>query len=621
MVLDDVNGDAALQAAFSEALVFSATEASIDAGGTHALVVPMDSKNGGFISYDYSEAGGEGVTFSIDAGQSRDRRLLEELQPRSSDRLHVAGGDADTCVLTWANTETWLAPVTLSYTVRVVSMAVVRGRLERRLLAVAVQGPAEAVPACLAAGNIGVDCSDATTGHTPLMLAALHGRADTLGALIRAGASVAATERHGNTSLHLAALAGARAPVIRALLEGGAAVNARNAEGATPLLMASFRRAPPPASSASSSPSAAAALADGSRAGEKGDGDETVSSLLAARADARAVDMRGNTALHYAASTGRAALLRTLLAAGAPAAHRNGRGEGALSAAASSGDPSAVGVLLKAGAIARPAPPPLAGGDADAAAGEEEDEAAAAVHAMSEEADGAEMVRALSMVLAVPHTGASSHGEVSGEASGEEGGEVGGQPRHEAPSRGRAGGEGTGRASFGARCQVLCQLLVSPSMPSAAAVSALRSAAQLPMLAQSLRLSCRDGLELAALRLLDAGAPTHWDGGWEQSGGREGGAIASHDGSAAGAGSGGTSGAGEDSAIDGGIGSDDGIGAGGPLSLAAGGGHGALVSLLLRRAALVHTAEHPMPSAMEMRNALTVAGSRGDAATTQVQRR
>ena len=63
--------------------------------------------------------------------------------------------------------------------------------------------------------------------------AALAGQHASIPALLSAGATVAACDRHGNTAVHLAALSGAGGEkMVRALVLGGADVNARNAEGA-----------------------------------------------------------------------------------------------------------------------------------------------------------------------------------------------------------------------------------------------------------------------------------------------------------------------------------------------------------------------------------------------------
>jgi ankyrin repeat protein len=73
-------------------------------------------------------------------------------------------------------------------------------------------------------------------GVTALHWAARHGDAETVAALVAAGANArAATEFGAYTPLHLAAERGA-APIVKALLAAGAVVDARTATGATPLM-------------------------------------------------------------------------------------------------------------------------------------------------------------------------------------------------------------------------------------------------------------------------------------------------------------------------------------------------------------------------------------------------
>jgi ankyrin repeat protein len=88
----------------------------------------------------------------------------------------------------------------------------------------------------------GVDTHD-QDGWTPLHLAAFHGAADEVAALLATGASPHALSRNAlaNTPLH-AAIAGAGDDrVVRALLAGGAAAGIRAALGVTPLHLAAAR--------------------------------------------------------------------------------------------------------------------------------------------------------------------------------------------------------------------------------------------------------------------------------------------------------------------------------------------------------------------------------------------
>ena len=310
----------ARRAALEDALVFSAKEATIEAGGAYEVVVPMDD-SGGFIVYEYAETSDEGVHFSVRTEDGR--LLLEEVQPSSKEQVRVPAGVGSVCKLTWANTEAWVSAVTVSYTVRVVSMTGIKGKLERRLRHAAEQGLVGVIQECLHAG-VSVDATDATdaAGHTPLLRAALADRTTAVVALLGAGAAADASDRHGNQALHLAALVGAQPPLLQALLQGGASVDAANSEGATPLALATFR-------------------------GHV----EAARILLAAGADPTSTDSRGNTAIHLAAGSGHAVLATALLAAHeAPLHLRNQRGETPLQLAASGGHAEVLVGLLRAGA-------------------------------------------------------------------------------------------------------------------------------------------------------------------------------------------------------------------------------------------------------------------------------
>lgn len=79
-----------------------------------------------------------------------------------------------------------------------------------------------------------VDGGDADRGGTPLMWAAVAGRADAIGLLIRRGADVNASEPDGGTALHAATFLG-HEEAVDVLLRNGANVNAANRRGETPL--------------------------------------------------------------------------------------------------------------------------------------------------------------------------------------------------------------------------------------------------------------------------------------------------------------------------------------------------------------------------------------------------
>lgn len=91
----------------------------------------------------------------------------------------------------------------------------------------------QAAEALLAHPRIDVDAVNAT-GETPLMMAALRGRADWVARLIERGAQV---NRTGWTPLHYAASSGSP-PTVKLLLDRGAAIDARSPNGTTPLMMA-----------------------------------------------------------------------------------------------------------------------------------------------------------------------------------------------------------------------------------------------------------------------------------------------------------------------------------------------------------------------------------------------
>ncbi len=204
-------------------------------------------------------------------------------------------------------------------------------------------------------------------GHTPLQLAALHGRADAAEVLLRAGASVNAAgpgpwkysfedqshERHGLTPLHLAAIGG-HVPMIELLAVDWRASHTAGAAHGTPLHYASAHADPAPACALLRGGACITALdKDGDAplvwAAELGRA-TTISALLEAGAPVNAVGKHGFTALHCAAVGGYAAALQALLAAKADV---NKKGENSLKAmhmAAWGGHVEAMKTLLAAGA-------------------------------------------------------------------------------------------------------------------------------------------------------------------------------------------------------------------------------------------------------------------------------
>ncbi len=84
------------------------------------------------------------------------------------------------------------------------------------------------------AGGLAVDARDPERGGTPLMWAAVTGRAEAIELLIRRGADVNAVDRDGGTALHAAAFLG-HEKAVDVLIRNGAKVNAANSRGETPL--------------------------------------------------------------------------------------------------------------------------------------------------------------------------------------------------------------------------------------------------------------------------------------------------------------------------------------------------------------------------------------------------
>ncbi|MBC6403341.1 MAG: ankyrin repeat domain-containing protein [Hyphomonadaceae bacterium] len=95
----------------------------------------------------------------------------------------------------------------------------------------ALGGNAETVAALVKAGAK-VNARD-ENGYAPLHLAAVNGHAETVTALAKAGAEVNARERYGDTPLHDAALGG-NAETVAALIKAGADIRAKNGDGELP---------------------------------------------------------------------------------------------------------------------------------------------------------------------------------------------------------------------------------------------------------------------------------------------------------------------------------------------------------------------------------------------------
>ena len=99
--------------------------------------------------------------------------------------------------------------------------------------AAARAGDLDAIERHLASG-VGVDDLDPERGGTPLLWAAVTGRAEAIELLIGRGADVNAVGRDGGTALHAAAFLG-HEKVVDVLVRNGANVNATNKRGDTPL--------------------------------------------------------------------------------------------------------------------------------------------------------------------------------------------------------------------------------------------------------------------------------------------------------------------------------------------------------------------------------------------------
>lgn len=121
-----------------------------------------------------------------------------------------------------------------------------------------------------------------TAGETALMFAALKGRQELVSRLLERGAAV---NQEGWSPLHYAAT-GPQPSIVRQLLERGALVDARSPNGSTPLMMAAQYGV-----------------------------DESVTLLLAHRADARVRNERGLSAADFARLAGREQLAERLDAA------------------------------------------------------------------------------------------------------------------------------------------------------------------------------------------------------------------------------------------------------------------------------------------------------------------
>lgn len=194
-------------------------------------------------------------------------------------------------------------------------------------------------------------------GRTLLMEAALAGNAEAVNHLCAMGANVHATDKDGNTALHLSAEEGGHAAAL--LLAAGADPKAVNGEGDTPLIHALTCGYPIPLL-----PLLQAYQEHGIDIGEEEDIDgiraviyavrrcvtAELKLLLALGADVRECDEKGDTPLLLAARYGRTASVRALLAWGADPNTCNQEDETPLHLAVRGNRAEMVELLLAAGA-------------------------------------------------------------------------------------------------------------------------------------------------------------------------------------------------------------------------------------------------------------------------------
>lgn len=194
-------------------------------------------------------------------------------------------------------------------------------------------------------------------GRTLLMEAALAGNAEAVNHLCAMGADVHATDKDGNTALHLSAEEGGHAAAL--LMAAGADPKALNHAGDTPLLHGLTCAHPVPIL-----PLLQAYQEHGIDIGEEEDIDgiraviytvrrgsvDELKLLLALGADVRECDEKGDTPLLLAARHGRTEAVRALLAAGADPNGCNQEDETALHLAVRRNSAESVELLLSAGA-------------------------------------------------------------------------------------------------------------------------------------------------------------------------------------------------------------------------------------------------------------------------------
>ncbi|MEW6366946.1 MAG: ankyrin repeat domain-containing protein [Acidobacteriota bacterium] len=192
------------------------------------------------------------------------------------------------------------------------------------VLAILSQGP-EAVNRLLAQGA-DINGRD-PKGFTPLMIAAWHGKKETVALLLSAGAQAGARSLTGTTALMLAADTG-HEDVVKMLLSAGALADVGDSNGWTALMMAA-------------------------RKNQTG----IVRALLGQGVDIDARNIDGSSAILYAVEEGHTESVRLLLAENADLATPNRWGSTPLGLAADRGFSQIVELLLNAGADVNEANP------------------------------------------------------------------------------------------------------------------------------------------------------------------------------------------------------------------------------------------------------------------------
>ncbi|KAK6949552.1 hypothetical protein Daesc_009635 [Daldinia eschscholtzii] len=205
----------------------------------------------------------------------------------------------------------------------------------------------------LHATNLDINQPD-DDGRTPVHQACFHNKLEALQLLIRLGANIHATNSRGQTPLHDAAQAD-NAGMVQALVESGADITVTDEEGVTAFHEAALRRSQSVVQllleygvdvDEKCSSGGVTALTVASMVGCT----EIVRLLLEHHAAINTMDVEGNGALQYAATSEYTETMQFLLENGADIEARNYKSETPLLRAASAGAREAVRVLVENGA-------------------------------------------------------------------------------------------------------------------------------------------------------------------------------------------------------------------------------------------------------------------------------